>query len=174
MEEEKLIDAFLYANNPEYRKLADANTELLKNTHWAMTVTEHVHGGRNLAYTTQIEGEIQAKGYVYGNRVTAYSLVTKNPSGYIGKIDHLGKLSVEATNSGSGSFAVPKTLKCFTDSDGTLTIEKDKEEQSFTYDTHIKSVMGDPFNGNEQKRQQFLNTRQLLFKLIADKKIKFE
>lgn len=171
IEEAKAIDLFLYTNDNEYKKLADLNIELLRNTQWKMKVTEYTHGGRNLAFTTQIKGEIQTKGYAYGNRVTGYSLLTKNPSKYVGKIDYLGKITVDAIDNAPDFFSVPKTLKCFTNAENILTIEKDEEENSLTYDTHIKSVMGDPFNGDMNKRQQFLSNRQALLKLIADKKI---
>jgi hypothetical protein len=171
-EESRLINLSLYNTNEEFKKLADFNNDLLKNTHWQMKVLERTHGGRNLAFTTQIEGEIKAKGYAYGNRITGYSLLNKNPSKYVGKIDYLGKFNLIAVDSGVDSFSIAKILKCFTNEAGDLVVEKEKEEKSFTHDTHIKFVMGDPFNGNETKRNKFLQNKKELLRLISNLKIK--
>jgi hypothetical protein len=174
IEEAKAIDSMLLEKNDEYKKIAQSNIDLLKDTNWTMKVTEHTHGGRNLSFTTEIVGEIEAKGFAYGNRVTGYALISKNPSIYIGTIDHLGKISVQAIDSENASFCVPKTLKCFTNTLGELRIEKDEQESALTYDKHIKSVMGGPFNGNQTKRSAFIKNRQRLLAIISDNKIKIK
>jgi hypothetical protein len=158
-EEQQSIQQWLYKANPEYKKTADSNIALLSNTRWKLQITDYMQAGRSMGDTTEITGMIETKGFLHGEGHVSYVFNFDRPSYSGSNIDALGKLKLYNVKNLLLPNMVPKAFNCITNAEGKVTVEHVDEEYRFLFNRAIiKSVIGDPFNGNSSKRKSFITT----------------
>lgn len=160
--------------NLDFKKLVDANRELLANDNIVFKVTSE--GSSPWTYMTKnFEGRIHSNGYLYlnakSNAIEFLEVLSHfYPSKYMGSMNPLGwaEASAASTDFQIIGGRVPEKFLGEIGLDGKLTFKTVESWFEIDGHIHVNRIIADPFKGDNFKRQQFLKNRSEIRGIITD------
>ncbi len=164
----------LLEEQPHWQAVAHENQRLLAQEQVLAKVTRE-SGSTYATYSSQLRGGIRKNGYLYlttEQNVWLLNIFSQyyRYTTFSGTINGLGLARVAGQGVGLSLFGdrVPQEFKADITKEGGLIMRKTKDYWESHGGYFMKSLVADPFKGNENKRQQFLQNRQRLLKALND------
>jgi hypothetical protein len=172
--QETSIMNYLEESNRSYELIVQENFDLLINDKIEFVVMSE-QNGMFASHAVEMNGSVHNNGFFYGyTSETDASMfkITKHffPSSYTGTINYLGESELRVSQKKFKFFGsrVPQKYRGSIDYYGNLTMDTIDTFFELDGDIFVTSIIADLFSGNSEKRDKFLNNRNLLYNIIQD------
>jgi hypothetical protein len=173
-DQETNIMNYLEQTDKAFIALLNQNFDLLQNNHVVFNVS--IENNNFLySYETELEGSIHDNGYIYyltkktNNFLKPFASL-QYPQVYSGVINYLGESVVTVVEKKFCAFfaRVPEKFIGSIDENGNVNFSPVTSFLDIDGHGYVEQIIGDPFSGNETKRNQFISNKTSLHKIISD------
>jgi hypothetical protein len=171
--QKNVLANMLHEENPAFRAHAEETASLMVNKHILFKVTRE-HSATHSTYTNALRGAVHNNGYLYLVNQSNTSLFSFwhqyiSPQEFHGRINPLGlaELKVPDTSAALIGNRVPQQFSGCIEENGSIVLKVMESYWESKGNYFVKSILGDPFKGEEHKRSAFLTKRSVLYTEIA-------